>query len=128
MLRALPTKIGIDSRDMVWHTQRHHHRQKLRKNGQPVDVFCSPVKDQTPSANISRDGNLISQEAIPQGRGGKVFWNKVVVDAGAPSDILVQHIDRQPQVVDHPSKSSDIMHSSRASIEENVSPLANHKI
>lgn len=144
MLRVPPTKITMNSRDVEWHDQRHEHRQLLRDNGQPIDVTGSPVKDQKvddqklpyrlpyhvnypPSMNadtstdLSHGSDLISREPIPRGRKGKAFWNKVVLDAGAPSGILIQHIDRQPQVVDQAGKSPDIIHSSRASIDENVS-------
>lgn len=147
MLRTAPTKIRVDFRDLEWHDKRHKHRQKLRNSGQPVDVLGSPVKDQPATgdqnllSHINRlspakpiaskihpnnDNDLISQEPIPRGRDGNVFWNKFVADAGAPSGIQVQNIDRQPQVIDLPGKTEDIIHSSRASIDENVSNIDNH--
>lgn len=147
MLRLPPTKIGIDSRDIEWHNKRHQIRQEVRKKGQSVDVFGSPVKDQTKSldgqklayrsrplpivskvasnANSSDDNDLISKEPIPRGRLGKVFWNQVVADAGAPLGMLIQNIDKQPQVIGESGKSQDMIHSSRASIDDNVSSVAN---
>ena len=147
MLRAAPTKIVIDSRDMEWHNKRHQIRQEVRKKGQSVDVFGSPVKDQTKTldgqklpyrspalpivskvasnTNSSGDNDLISKEPIPRGRLGKIFWNQVVADAGAPSGILIQNIDKQPQVIGEPRQSQDIIHSSRASIDDNVSSITN---
>lgn len=147
MLRTAPTKIRIDFRDLEWHDKRHKHRQKLRNSGQPVDVLGSPVKDQPAAGDqkllshknglspakpaVSRihsncDNDLISQEPIPQGRNGNVFWNKFVADAGAPSGIQVQNINRQPQIIDLPGKLEGIIHSSRASVDENVSNMDNH--
>lgn len=143
MLRLAQTQIGIGSRDLTWHTERHRSRQKLRENGYPIEVFGSPVKVRPGSAGKSRpsfaygfprppsaekvvrkDGfaqkdAVISNAPILQSL--RTDWDNVVDDAGSPSGILIEHVGKRHQAIQRSRVSRETARSFSASVEDNVS-------
>lgn len=137
MLRLAPTQIGIGSRDLTWHTERHEARQSRRADGYPVEVIGSPdravpvrtdrVKSNLPhrfarplsirktSTNSVRGADLISKDPVP--RGSRIFWDNILVDAGTPSGIKVQNVGRRPRIIEQSDELQGNARSTEASLE-----------
>lgn len=137
MLRLAPTQIGIGSRDLTWHTERHEARQSRRADGYPVEVIGSPdravpvrtdrVKFNLPhrfarplsirktSTNSVRGADLISKDPVP--RGSRIFWDNILADAGTPSGIKVQNVGRRPRIIEQSDELQGNARSTEASLE-----------
>lgn len=137
MLRLAPTQIAIGSRDLTWHTERHEARQSRRADGYPVEVIASPegtvpsradrVKPKLShrfvrplstgkNSNISvRDSDLISKDPVP--RVSRLFWDNILADAGTPSGIKVQNVEKRPRIIEQSDKSQGNTRSAEASLE-----------
>lgn len=131
MLRLAPTQIGIGSRDLTWHTERHEARQSRRADGYPVEVIGSPdravpiktdwVKSNLPQrfarplssrktgANSIRGADLISKDPVTWG--SRIFWDNVLADAGTPSGIKVQNVGSRPRITEQSDESQGIARS-----------------
>lgn len=137
MLRLAPTQIGIGSRDLTWHTERHEARQSRRADGYPVEVIASPdravplradrvkpnlshrfvrpLSTRKTSANSVHDSDLISKDPVP--RGSRIFWDNILADAGTPSGIKVQNVGKRPRIIEQSDKSQGNARSAEASLE-----------
>lgn len=137
MLRLAPTQIGIGSRDLTWHTERHEARQSRRTDGYPVEVIGSPdravpvrtdrVKSNLPhrfarplstrktSTNSVRGADLTSKDPVP--RGSRIFWDNILADAGTPSGIKVQNVGRRPRIIEQSDELQGNARSTEASLE-----------
>lgn len=139
MLRLASSHIGLSSKDLAWHKDRHHARQALRNSGLPVEVIGSPVRScpETPdylklelpyyfphppaSERGVRHGDedegddLFFNEPVPQG--SRTFWDRIMADAGTPLGIQVQHVDRRPRIIEESKASQGIIRSSKGSIK-----------
>lgn len=137
MLRLAPTQIGIGSRDLTWHTERHEARQSRRADGYPVEVIASPdraaplradriipnlshrfvrpLSNRKTSTNSVRDSDLISKDPVP--RSSRIFWDNILADAGTPSGIKVQNVGKRPRIIEQSDKSQGNARSAEASLE-----------
>lgn len=137
MLRLAPTQIGIGSRDLTWHTERHEARQSRRADGYPVEVIASPDRAVPPradrvkpnlshrfvrplstrktSTNSVRDSDLISKDPVP--RSSRIFWDNILADAGTPSGIKVQNVGKRPRIIEQSDKSQGNARSAEGSLE-----------
>lgn len=139
MLRLAANHIGLSSKDLAWHKDRHHARQALRNNGLPVNVIGSPVGScpETPDClklklpycfprlptsergihhgDEDEDDNLFSNEPVP--RGSRAFWEMIMADAGTPLGIQLQHVDQRPRIIENSKASQGIIRSSKGSIQ-----------
>lgn len=137
MLRLAPTQIGIGSRDLTWHTERHEARQSRRADGYPVEVIASPertvplradrvkpklsyrfvrpLSTRKTSNNSVRDSDLISKD--PVSRVSRIFWDNILTDAGTPSGIKVQNVEKRPRIIEQSDKSQGNARSAEASLE-----------
>lgn len=137
MLRLAPTQIGIGSRDLTWHTERHEARQSRRTDGYPVEVigssgsvvpvrtdrvksklthrFARPLSTRVISTNSVRGANLISKDPVP--RGSRIFWDSILADAGTPSGIKVQSVGRRPRIIEQSDETQGNARSAEASLE-----------
>lgn len=137
MLRLAPTQIGIGSRDLTWHTERHEARQSRRADGYPVEViaspnravpvradrvkpnlshrFVQPLSTRKTSTNSVRDSDLISKDPVP--RSSRIFWDNILADAGTPSGIKVQDVGKRPRIIEQSDKSQGNARSAEASLE-----------
>lgn len=136
MLRLAPTQIGIGSRDLTWHTERHEARQSRRADGYPVEVIASPdravplgadrvkpnlshrfvrpLSTRKTSTNSVRDSDLISKGPVP--RSSRIFWDNILADAGTPSGIKVQNVGKRPRIIEQSDKSQGNARSAEASL------------
>lgn len=139
MLRLAPTQIGIGSRDLTWHTERHEARQSRRTDGYPVEVigsrgravpvktdkvksklphrFARPLSTRIISTNSVDGADLISKNPVP--RGSRIFWDNILADAGTPSGIKVQNVGRRPRIIEQSDESQGNARSAEASLEGN---------
>lgn len=138
MLRLAPTHIALGSRDIIWHTDRQNARRD-REDQHASGSVNSRVKDHQESAEqpnsilpysfphlpanapVTTDdfeSALISKDPVP--RGSRVFWDKVMADAGAPTGIQVQNVERRPRIIEMPHDSQEMIRSSKGSIEEDL--------
>lgn len=137
MLRLAPTQIGIGSRDLTWHTERHEARQSRRADGYPVEVitspdravpvradrvkpnlshrFVRPLSARKTSPNSVDDSDLISKDPVP--RGSRIFWDNILADAGTTSGIKVQNVGKRPRIIEQSAKSQGNPRSAEASLE-----------
>lgn len=141
MLRLSSTKIGLNSRDLSWHTERHGDRQTRRANGQSIEVITSCINprrtEESPRfalpdrflrppltkqnvANNSPLDLIISSDPVPQGQ--RSFWDGILADAGTIPRIHSQDLARHPTIVE-PSQSFLEYHSSS---KGSVQGLSNH--
>lgn len=141
MLRLAPTKIGIGSKDLTWHSERHAARQNLRNNGLQVEFIGSPVKPfletperlkvaiphrflhspstKMPDISNNTDEAFVFTESTAQDP--KSFYKTFTGEATRPSEILVQNVGRRPRIVEQSCDSQGMTRSSKASIEEDYS-------
>lgn len=137
MLRLAPTQIGIGSRDLTWHTERHEARQSRRADGYPVEIIASPdravplradrvkpnlthrfvrpLSTRKTSTNSVRDSDLISKDPVPGS--SRIFWDNILADAGTPSGIKVQNVGKRPRIIEQSDKSQGNARSAEASLE-----------
>lgn len=137
MLRLAPTQIGIGSRDLTWHTERHEARQSRRADGYPVEVIASldraaplradrvkpnlshrfvrPLSTRKTGTNSVHDSDLISKDPVP--RSSRIFWDNILADAGTPSGIKVQNVGKRPRIIEQSDKSQGNARSAEASLE-----------
>ncbi|KAI4127669.1 MAG: hypothetical protein LQ347_004507, partial [Umbilicaria vellea] len=104
MLRPPPTQIGLNTRDLVWHADRHRSRQTRRANShlsgtaQPATEAPASTTDhhhtklayrfprrpsKTGDAFRGPDEALISDEAVPQD--SRLFWDGIMANAQSRS-------------------------------------------
>lgn len=143
MLRLASSQIGLSSKDLAWHKDRHHDRQASRDDGHPVEVIGSPVRScpETPDNlklalpycfprlsycerrirhnDEDEDDDLFFNEPVPQG--SRAFWDRIMANAGTPLGIQVQHVDRRPRIIEKSKASQGIIRSSKGSIEHVLS-------
>lgn len=100
MLRPPPTQIGLNTRDLVWHADRHRSRQTRRAHGNlsraaqfSTDAPASTADhhhtklayrfprrpSKTGDAYRGSDEALISDEAVPQH--SRLFWDGIMANA-----------------------------------------------
>ncbi|MCJ1297756.1 hypothetical protein MMC08_000544 [Hypocenomyce scalaris] len=101
MLRPPPTQIGLNTRDLLWHADRHHSRQNRRASGYPSETTYPSTKAPASTANHHHtklayrflrppsgnrnaftrglDDAPISGEAVPQD--SRLFWDGVLANA-----------------------------------------------
>lgn len=137
MLRLAPTHIGIGSRDLTWHTERHEARQSRRTDGYPVEVigspdravpvrtdrvksslshrFARPLSTRKTNTNSVRGADLISKDPVP--RASRIFWDNILADAGTPSGIKVQNVGRRPRIIEQSDESQGNARSAEATFE-----------
>ncbi|KAL9632442.1 MAG: hypothetical protein Q9164_005315 [Protoblastenia rupestris] len=149
MLRFRSTQIGLEPRDLTWHSGLHRKRQNLRGNSPSVDIdgripqpqvveidskgLKLPIRRSIKQLTEPRaedleqtNNSLLSSEPIP--RGSRAFWDRVLADAGTPTrtqDAPLGYGD----LVEPPNDWLEAHHSSRASfesdkqhIQENANP------
>ena len=139
MLRLAASQVGLNSKDLAWHKDRHHARQALRDDGRVVEIIGSPVRScpETPdnlkltlpyyfpclSSHENRihyndedeDDDLLFDGLIPQGSG--ILWDRIMANAGTPPGIQLQHVDRRPRIIEKSTASQGISRSLKGSIE-----------
>ena len=142
MLRLGPTQIGLDAKDLAWHVGRHHDRQARRAEVSTGDVtsrakrFPKKLEDdhvQAVSYTIprrpalqraedvqERDTSIFSKEPVPGN--ARSFWDKILADAGTPTRTQ-STILANATVIDPSDEFLEHTHSSRASIEDNITDV-----
>lgn len=139
MLRLAASQIGLNSKDLEWHKNRHNARQALRNDGHTVERIGSPVRScpETPDNlklalpyyfpcppfdekrirhnDEDEDDELLFDGPALQGSGA--FWDRVMANAGKPLGIQLQHVDRRPRIIEKSRASPDISRSLKGSIE-----------
>lgn len=143
MLRLAASQIGLNSKDLAWHKDRHHARQALRDDGHAVEIIASPVRScpETPDNlklalpyyfpclssygkrihdnDEDEDDDLFFEGLVPQESG--TFWERIMINAGTPPGIQLQHVDRRPKIIEKSKASQRISRSLKGSIEHVLS-------
>ena len=138
MLRAQPTRISLNSRDLDWHRLRHENRQSQRAKGQPVQL-TTKASPHSPKIAQPEEVLLPHRMTLPQSRqlspirGMHIptfsndqemrdYWSSVMANAGgAPR---VQNVSSgRPTVINVSPISSSTMQASRASFESQTDSM-----
>lgn len=132
MLRAKPTQIGLNTRDLDWHHVRHNNHQAQRARGQPVRVVTTSFPD-NPSPPQMDEALLPYRFPRPPTkqlspiRGQQVpifstdqdmhqYWSGIMANAGGLSQVQLVSSGRPTMISASPSSRSTF-HASRASFE-----------
>ncbi|MCJ1226841.1 hypothetical protein MMC12_003495 [Toensbergia leucococca] len=121
MLRLPSSRIGLSTRDLVWHTDRHHARQAQRMTGYLPEIgphaavqesrcgtiehgLSSPPMPEVAFDNDS-DESIVCHEPVP--RDLRKFWENFLVDAGTVSGLPPKSLrENLPGLVTEPVHSS----------------------
>ena len=132
MLRAKPTQIGLNTRDLDWHHVRHNNRQAQRAEGQPVRVITTLFPDNPSSPDM--DETLLPYrfprppaKLLSPIRGQQVpifstdqdmrqYWSDIMANAGGLPRVQSVSSGRPTMISASPSSRSTF-HASRASFE-----------
>lgn len=139
MLRLAPTHIALGSRDIIWHKERQNARYD-REDQHASGSVNSRVRDHQESAEQPNpillhsfphllpatapvmaddfESALISKDPVP--RGSRIFWDQIMADAGVPTGIQVQNVEKRPRITEMPHDSQEMIRSSKGSIEEDL--------
>jgi len=136
MLRLSSTTIGLNSRDLSWHTERHDDRQTRRAKGQSIEVTTSstspqrteesprfalpdrflrhPLTKQNVASNSPLD-SIISGDPVLQSQ--RSFWDGILADAGTIPRIYSQDLARHPMIVEPSQNFLKYHNSSKGSVQ-----------
>ena len=132
MIRAKPTQIGLNTRDLDWHHVRHNNRQAQRARGQPVRVVTTSFPD-NPSPPQIDEALLPYRFPIPPAkqlspiRGQQVpifstdqdmhqYWSDIMANAGGLPQVQIVSSGR-PTMINASPSSRSTYHASIASLE-----------
>ena len=132
MLRAKPTQIGLNTRDLDWHHVRHNNRQAQRARGQTVRIVTTTFPD-NPSPPQMDEALLPYRFTRPPAkqlspiRGQQVtifstdqdmrqYWSSIMANAGGLPQVQIVSSGRPTMISASPSSRSTF-HASRASFE-----------
>lgn len=147
MLRLDLSRIQLEKKDLEYHKNTYHLRQNIRLHGHPVagstsasskahkrnkiskssvsqslkaKLSASPVK--VLASEQHPDDTLISQDPVP--RGSRVFWDKVLAEAGTPTRTRTTG-SGNGTIFEPSDEWLETNRSKRASIEEAVDQISN---